>query len=108
MFVFQELLVAADVVKTILDRCGIGELPQPAASNDQISRSWLSLASRKRQLSRAALCSPGGSQRDGCLGRLPWPGPIDSMSEIVRNGFGAGRSEVANERDGASSDKIEN
>jgi hypothetical protein len=30
------------------------------------------------------------------------------MSEIVRNGFGAGRSEVANERDGASSDQIEN
>jgi hypothetical protein len=29
------------------------------------------------------------------------------MSEIVRNGFGADRSEVANERDGASSDKIE-
>ena len=47
------------------------------------------------------LFSPGGSERDDCIG------PIGPMSEIVRNSFAADRSEVANERDDASSDKIE-
>jgi hypothetical protein len=101
--VFQELLVAADVVKMILDRGGSANCH---SRQPRMIKSLTALAIfgfPERQLSSCRLCSPGWKPEK----RLPRPRPIDSMSEIVRNSFGADRSEVANERDDASSDEIE-